>query len=123
LDPVTIVTCAVLIAIDGDTISCDGVTMRPMGNGAPFVSGFDTPEIGRYADCPEEAGLGFLAAARMAELLATPGLVVEDSGVLDPFDRPLIVLRLPDGTTVGQALIDEGHAVEWLPGGSHSWCD
>jgi micrococcal nuclease len=123
LDPATIIACAVLIAIDGDTISCDGVTMRPMGDGAPYVSGFDTPEIGRYADCAEEAQLGFLAAARMAELLATPGLIVESSGELDPFDRLLVVLRLPDGSTVGQTLIDEGYAVKWRPRHSHSWCE
>jgi micrococcal nuclease len=97
--------------------------MRPMGDGAPYVSGFDTPEIGRYADCAKEAQLGFAAAVRMAELLETPGLVIEDSGELDPFDRPLIVMRLPDGSTVGQTLIDEGHAAEWRPRHSHSWCD
>jgi micrococcal nuclease len=94
--------------------------MRPMGDGAPYVSGFDTPEIGRYADCAKEAQLGFAAAVRMAELLETPGLVIEDSGELDPFDRPLIVMRLPDGSTVGQTLIDEGHAVEWRPRQSHN---
>ena len=48
----TIITCAALMAVDGDTIKCDGQNMRPMGDGAPYVSGFDTPELSRNADCP-----------------------------------------------------------------------
>jgi len=94
-----------------------------MGDGAPYVSGFDTPEIGVHADCPRENWLGAMALARMIELLETPGLIVEGSGVLDPFKRQLVVLRLPDGSTVGQALIDEGYAREWTPAYKANWCD
>jgi hypothetical protein len=54
MNPITLMTCAVLLAVDGDTVKCDGVNLRPMGDGAPFVSGFDAPEIGQHADCPEE---------------------------------------------------------------------
>lgn len=122
MGPVAALSCAMLLAIDGDTISCDGITMRALGDGAPYVSGFDTPEIGRYAACPQEALAGFRAGARMAELLATPGLRVEDSGAVDRFDRPLVTLRLPDGRSIGHVLIAEGLAVEWRPGRSHDWC-
>lgn len=117
-----IITCAALLAVDGDTIKCDGVNMRPMGDGAPFVSGFDTPELARNADCPEENHLGLLAATRMSELLHTPGLVIEDSGEVDRFDRPLIWLRLPDGRTIGSVLIQEGLAREWTPNYHADWC-
>ncbi|MEM1363790.1 MAG: hypothetical protein AAGF94_19175 [Pseudomonadota bacterium] len=48
----------------------------------------------------------------MSEYLQTPGLTIEGTGVLDNFDRELVVLRLPDGTTIGQRLIDEGFARE-----------
>ncbi|MDB5540329.1 MAG: nuclease [Devosia sp.] len=35
----TLITCATLSAVDGDTIKCNGISMRDMGDGAPFVSG------------------------------------------------------------------------------------
>ena len=30
----TLLLCATLVALDGDTISCDGINMRDMGDGA-----------------------------------------------------------------------------------------
>lgn len=114
--------CASLSAVDGDTVKCDGVNLRPMGDGAPYVSGFDTPEIGRYSQCDFEKILGLKAKARMSELLRTPGLRVELSGEEDRYDRPLVTLRLPDGTTIGQRLIDEGHARVWTPAYRADWC-
>ena len=122
MDLGTIITCAALMAVDGDTIKCDGQNMRPMGDGAPYVSGFDTPELSRNADCPAENHLGLRAAMRMSELLQTPGLVIEDSGEVDRFDRPLVWLRLPDGRTIGSVLIAEGLAVEWAPDYRADWC-
>jgi len=118
-----LMVCASLVAVDGDTVKCDGVNLRPMGDGAPHVSGFDTPEAPRYAKCENENRLGIIATARMSELLQTPGLVVEDYQQLDAFDRPLVKLRLPDGTTIGQRLIDEGLAVEWTPNYQPAWCE
>ena len=122
MEPFVVLLCAVLTAVDGDTVKCDGENLRIMGNGAPYESGIDAPEIGRRADCPEEDRRGQLAKARISEYLNTRGIVVENSGVKDPYDRYLVALRLPDGTTVGQRLIDEGHAVEWFPGYKDSWC-
>ncbi|UWQ93018.1 thermonuclease family protein [Rhodobacteraceae bacterium M382] len=118
-----IITCLSLMAVDGDTVKCDGQNLRPMGDGAPHVSGFDTPELSRYSDCPEETHFGLLAAVRMSELLQTKGLIIEDSGEVDVFDRPLVVLRLPDGSTIGQRLIDEGLARVWTPGYRANWCE
>ncbi len=102
---------------------CDGQNLRPMGDGAPFVSGFDTPELSRYSDCPKETHAGLLAAVRMSELLRKPGLVIEDSGEIDNFRRPPVVLRLPDGSTIGQTLINEGFERVWTPPYRASWCD
>lgn len=117
-----VLICASLAAVDGDTVKCDGQNLRDMGDGAPFVSGYDTPEIGSNANCESENDLGKTAKRRMAELLRTPGLTIEDSRQSDRYDRPLVVLRLPDGRTIGSVLLAEGLAVEWRPGGDFDWC-
>ncbi len=114
--------CASLSAVDGDTVKCDGQNLRDMGDGAPFVSGYDTPEIGSNAECSRENALGKRAKQRMAQLLMTPGLTIEDSGQIDRFDRPLVSVRLADGRTIGSVLMAEGLAVEWRPGSRIDWC-
>jgi len=50
--------CSSLVAVDGDTVKCEGQSLRDMGDGAPFVLGYDTSEIGKYADCQNEESLG-----------------------------------------------------------------
>lgn len=122
MDLYTLMTCAALFVYDGDTVRCDGQLLRMLGDGAPNVAGVDTPELGAHADCDLEHQLGVLAAARLAELLALPGLTIEDSGVRDRYGRPLVKLRLANGRTAGQILIDEGHASEWRPGARIDWC-
>ena len=124
MSSLALITCASLIAVDGDTVRCDGELVRPMGNGAPFVSGFDTPELMGPKDCDEELPLARAAKARMQELLNTPGLTIEDSGDRDKTQtrRRLVVLRLPDGQTIGQQLIDESHARVWTPDYKADWC-
>lgn len=117
-----LMVCVALSAVDGDTVKCDGQNLRDMGDGAPFESGYDTPEVGRNAECTQEAAMGERAKSRMAELLQTPGLTVEDSGEVDRFGRPLVVLRLPDGRSIGSLLIAERLAVEWRPGKDFDWC-
>ncbi len=117
------ILCITLSAVDGDTVKCDGRNLRDMGDGAPFVSGYDTPEIGSNAECGGENALAKRAKQRMAQLLKTPGLTIEDSGQIDRFDRPLVTVRLPDGRTIGSVLLAEGLAVEWRPGQSFDWCN
>jgi micrococcal nuclease len=114
--------CATLAAVDGDTVKCDGQNLRDMGDGAPDVSGYDTPETGSRADCIAERDLGKVAKRRMAALIQTPGLRIEDSGEIDSWGCPLVVLRLPDGRTIGGIMLAEGLAVEWRPGGDFDWC-
>jgi len=120
MDPV-IISCAVLLAVDGDTVKCDGVNLRPMGDGAPYVSGFDAPDLGWRADCPAEHRRAIRALARMSEMLQTPGLVVLGSGQSDVYGRPLVWLALPGGRTVGSVLIEEGLAREWRPSTAATW--
>ncbi|OIP87333.1 MAG: hypothetical protein AUK37_01655 [Rhodobacterales bacterium CG2_30_65_12] len=122
MTPSALIACALLTVHDGDTVRCDGELMRIIGDGAPYVSGVDTPELSPHAECPEEHQMGVIAAARLAELVATPGLTVEDSGERDRYGRPLVRLRLADGRTAGQVLLEEGLAVVWTPGYSAAWC-
>lgn len=118
-----IIVCAALFAVDGDTIKCDGVRMRLLGDGEPFVSGFDTPEIGK-AKCPSEKRAGQKARARLAEILLTPGVRVEDSGQRESaHGRPLVRVRLPDGRTAGSILLAEGFARVWAPRYRSAWCE
>ena len=117
-----IIACSALVAVDGDTIKCDGVRMRLIGDGEPFVSGFDTPEIGK-AKCPEEKLLGQRAKARLQEILRTPGIKIEDSGDKESsHGRPLVRLRLPDGSTAGSIMLAEGFARVWTPKYKADWC-
>jgi len=73
----TLLVCASLLAVDGDNIKCDSVNMRDMGDGAPNVPGYDTPEV-RNARCQVELELGRAATAAMDSLLN--GASVYDSG-------------------------------------------
>lgn len=117
-----VISCLSLSAVDGDTIKCNGQNMRIMGDGQPFKSGVDAPEIGK-AECAKERLLGEQAKLRLSELLRIEGMQVVDSGKRDRFKRPLIWIRLPNGGTAGATLISEGYAVRWKPGSNHSWCD
>lgn len=115
--------CIELYATDGDSVTCDGTNMRDMGDGAPFVSGYDTPEIQR-SKCDQELQLGRAAKKRMDELLETPGIQVVDSGQFDKTSsrRPLVWVKLPNGRTVGNIMIAEGLAKRWSPGYKANWC-
>ena len=117
-----LIVCASLSVIDGDNVRCEGVNMRLLGDGLPDVNGIDAPEYRGRADCEAERAAGEAAAARLGAHLGSEGLEVWDSGVRDRFDRPLVSLRLPDGSSVGNRLIEEGHAVEWTPGYQSNWC-
>jgi endonuclease YncB( thermonuclease family) len=120
----TLLVCASLIAVDGDTVKCDGQNMRLLGEGVPFVSGVDTPEIGSHAKCMKERKLALLAKARLKEMLAEGGLTIEFYGVRDktPSHRPLVNIYDRNGKEVGQRLLKEGFAREWRPGHRNNWC-
>jgi micrococcal nuclease len=116
----TLLVCATLLAVDGDTIKCNGVNMRDMGDGAPNVSGYDTPEV-RNAKCQEELELGRAATSVMNQLLKQAE--VYDSGKRDRYGRPLVWVRLKDGRSVGSVMIEAGLAREWRPGHKADWCN
>jgi len=115
--------CATLMAVDGDTLRCNGERMRDIGDGKPFVVGFDAPELSK-PKCQAELTWARAAKARYAELLATPGVTIHDSGRRDGTrtHRRLVVARLPDGRALGTILMQEGLAREWRPGRRINWC-
>lgn len=60
-----LIICTSLTVVDGDTVKCDGQNMRLLGEGVPFVSGIDTPEIGSHAKCIKERKLALIAKRRL----------------------------------------------------------
>jgi endonuclease YncB( thermonuclease family) len=119
-----LIVCASLAAVDGDTVKCDGQNMRLLGEGVPFVSGIDTPEIGSHAKCMKERKLALIAKGRLKELLAEKGLRIEWSGAVDktPSRRPLVNIYRTNGEEIGKTLLLEGFARSWAPGQRNDWC-
>ncbi|MDR9811914.1 thermonuclease family protein [Rhizobium hidalgonense] len=120
-----LIICASLTAVDGDTVRCDGQLMRLLGEGVPFVSGIDTPEIGSHAKCMKERKLALIAKGRLKELLAEKGLRVEWSGAVDKTraHRPLINIYRTNDEEIGKKLLKEGFARAWSPNQRNDWCD
>ncbi len=116
-----LLSCVTLTVVDGDTVRCDGQNLRLLGDGAPFVSGIDTPELRSY-QCERERDLAKRAKARLNELLAAPGFVIEHSGAVDKHGRPLVRIRMPNGRTAESYLLEESLAVIWYPNITHDWC-
>ena len=87
----------------------------------PSCRDLTRPKLAATLTSLYENELGKQAKRRMAELLRTPGLTIENSGEVDRFERPLVVLRLPNGRTIGSVLLAEGLAVEWRPGSDNDW--
>lgn len=117
--------CASLTVVDGDTVKCDGQNMRLLGEGVPFVSGIDTPEIGSHAECMKERKLALIAKGRLKELLAEKGLRVMFSGAVDKTQthRPLVNIYRTNGEEIGKKLLQEGFARAWSPKERNDWCD
>ncbi|MBX4996719.1 thermonuclease family protein [Rhizobium lentis] len=120
-----LILCASLTAVDGDTVKCDGQKMRLLGEGVPFVSGIDTPEIGSHAKCLKERKLALIAKGRLKELLAEKGLRVIFSGSVDQTQshRPLVNIYRTNGEEIGRKLLREGFARSWSPKRKNDWCD
>ncbi|QSY94834.1 thermonuclease family protein [Rhizobium bangladeshense] len=119
-----LILCASLTAVDGDTVKCDGQNMRLLGEGVPFVSGIDTPEIGSHARCLKERKLALIAKGRLEELLTEKGLRVVFSGVADKTQahRPLVNIYRANGKEIGRTLLEEGLARDWRPRHKNDWC-
>lgn len=118
--PAAFILCASLLAVDGDTVRCDGQNMRLLGGGIVNQYGIDAPEIGSHARCAKERKLALLAKRRLQELLKHP-VSIEIKGS-DKFSRPLVNLYLSDDREVGQIMLREGFVREWRLGEKNDWC-
>ncbi|WP_423815382.1 thermonuclease family protein [Pseudooceanicola nitratireducens] len=118
----TLMTCLSLTVVDGDTLKCDGESLRLIGSGAPNVEGYDAPETWKPR-CQRELQLGLLAKDRLGEIVQQPGARIETTAARDRYGRILASVRLRDGRTAGEVLIEEGLASVWRPGYRASWCD
>ncbi|MBX3531224.1 MAG: thermonuclease family protein [Rhizobiaceae bacterium] len=118
----SVIACISLVAIDGDSISCDGVAMQDVGPGEPNVSGYAAPDLVLPA-CAREELWGSQAKVILQDLLDAPGTVVEDSGERDRYGLPLVRVKLADGRTAGEELIRLRYAVAWKPGETFAWCN
>ena len=57
----TLLICASLIAVDGDTNKCNDANMRDTGDRAPFLSGYEAPDIVCHtSSSPRSASFIFL---------------------------------------------------------------
>ena len=115
-----LLACALITVLDGDTVKCDGQSVRLLGDGAPNKSGFDTPETYR-PKCQQELELGRAATARLKELMRD-AIGIETTGKTDRYDRILGSLILKDGRTAGAVLMEEGYARKWFKGYKANWC-
>jgi endonuclease YncB( thermonuclease family) len=121
----SILICASLLVVDGDTVKCDGEKLRLLGQGVPFVSGIDTPEVGSRAKCEKERKLALLAKYRLKDILAKDGgVTVVYSGANDTTRdrRKLVDIYDSDGNEIGQKLMKEGFARPWAPKQKINWC-
>ena len=117
-----LIVCASLVAVDGDTLRCDGQLLRLLGEGTPFVSGIDTAEL-RSARCQHELDLARQAKKRLEDLVVgKPVRIVAEGTDRTRNKRPLVNIYLPDGREAGQVLLEEGLAREWHPGRKNDWC-
>ncbi|MEI1252560.1 MULTISPECIES: thermonuclease family protein [Rhizobium] len=98
--------------------------MRLLGEGIPFISGIDAPEIGSRAKCLKERKLALIAKGRRKELLAEKGLRVVLSSVDNtPTHRPLINIYRTNGEEIGKKLLRDGFAGTWSPNRRNDWCE
>ena len=119
----SLIICAHLAVVDGDTLKCDGQLLRLLGEGTPFVSGIDTAEL-RTWRCQKERKLAHLARMRLKELVTGRTLKIVAKGRDDtPKHRPLVNVYLSDGREVGKILLKEGFARPWHPHQHVDWCN
>lgn len=109
----------------------DGDTLHDNGRNQDYrLFAIDTPETER-AKCDAEKALGYVAAARVGELLAAATTIVarpgwdprgRDRWPRDGFGRRIAVVEL-DGVSLGDTLLAEGLARPYSGKGPHpDWC-
>lgn len=104
---------AAFIVVDGDTIKAPyGPTYR--------ILGYDTPET-VFAKCAAEREMGFIAKARLEELLARGEVRVLESGKIDKYGRSLAKVTV-NGEDLAVLMVREGLARPYHGERRQSWC-
>jgi endonuclease YncB( thermonuclease family) len=98
--------------VDGDTIHRGGERIR--------IIGLDAPET-RRAKCEAERRLGYLAKARLVEIINSGKMRIRRMGK-DRYGRTLARVRV-SGRNVADILVKEGYARPYWGGKRMSWCD
>ena len=92
--------------------------MRLPGEGVPFVSGIDTPEIGSRAKCIKETTLALIAKGRLKDLLTEQGLRIEWRGAVGKTHQRL----QNEWERDRKRMLQEGSARTWSPIRRNDWC-
>ncbi len=97
--------CVVTRVVDGDTIECDGISIRLLG--------IDAPEMDWSTTRSRTQGPGYQSQQALIEILGrerqTVGLRFEGR-LGDVYQRVLAHVYLLDGQSVGELMIQAGHA-------------
>jgi micrococcal nuclease len=102
------------LALDGDTIMCDGERIR--------ISNIDTAEMPPHARCSYEADLAVRAKDRLTVLMAGQVSILRDAPrSRDRYGRTLAHIT-SDGLDVGEVMVAEGLARHW-DGRRRPWCN
>ena len=108
-----------VIAVDGDTFELQ----RLDGNVRLRLIGWDSPETGESAGCPEEDALGQKVEARAKELFADGKTLTFKPEGMDRFGRTRAHVYL-DGTHIGWLLAQDGLSAPWpTETVKPRWCD
>ena len=97
--------CVVTRVVDGDTLECDGIPVR--------ILEIDAPEVDWTTQRSMSQGPGYESQQALISILgqdrATVGLRFENR-LADVYERLLAHVYLLDGTSVGDLMIQAGHA-------------
>lgn len=101
-----------VIAVDGDTFELQRLGERGLERIRLRLIGWDSPETGNSAGCPEEDALGQKVEARAQELFADAQTLTFKPEGSDRFGRIRAHVYL-DGTHIGWLLAKDGLSKPW----------
>lgn len=111
-----------LLAVDGDTFELRRLTANGREQRVRLrLIGWDSPETGDAAQCPEEDALGRQVEARAREIFAKGSKVTFLPEGMDQYGRTRAHVYL-DGVHIGWLLSKDGLARPLDAGGQVDWC-
>lgn len=112
-----------VLAVDGDTFELQRLTDRGTERIRLRLIGWDSPETGNSAECPEEDALGQKVESSARALFAKAQTLTFKPEGLDRFGRTRAHIYL-DETHIGWLLAQDGLSQPWPASTAKpSWCD